>query len=56
MSEIINTFFRRDESNARIEDFNMNEHIIHLEESAADDAVTRKYIDNSIQAVSDVCL
>jgi hypothetical protein len=58
LSQTNNTFLRRDVSNTMTRDYSMNKHkLINLNEpAAADDALTRKYFDNSTQAVSDVCL
>jgi hypothetical protein len=56
MSQTINAFLRRDGSNPTTGDLNLNMHkIMHLDEPAADDdAVTRKYVDNSVQVIDTV--
>lgn len=57
MSQIYHTFLPRDGSNPVVGDINMTKHrITHLGKPAADDdAVKRKYVNNSIN-IADVAL
>jgi hypothetical protein len=54
LAQINNTFLRRDGSNTVVGDINIDKHkLTHLgEPSAYDDAVTKKYVNNSSQTAS----